>query len=925
MQSKKLLFVAIIFFANTSYGQISPLISAYKAFDITKSSGELLSIINAQMQKVGGSDYKKLVAEKQATFYKKFDFGDSTQRQAYISQFNMILDNTRNNILKNEVMFHIDKNKIAESGSPILSRYLGNNSSENINKFLYPAIQAGIAEYSTSQIQESVNTVLKQINSDSLLLYFNAVLQSKQIALTANTSVEDIKNYITRITDIINFDTSLANYSKLSIKTIAEDFKQKIDNGWHYTISNQNGNLEQIQSSLKTNFASLIKNVKIDAENKFQQLGNHIEELTKNEEIVSNTITQIYNEWQVDAIKIKRYEDIIKSHASQNTDQYIQAQQEHALLVAKNFLRLDLINNYVNKGVEVIKTVELIKNGVYDHLFSEGGDLDKFKKLANNFSLPTLREAFSGVGDAANQLSGIFPNNKAIKEVAKFADKITSAINVGVGIGELFSGNPMGLMSIFNGIGGLFGGGGPPTPSPEMQMMQHMMDYLEDNFKNINNRLDSIETKINNLTVLVQDMYVDMMKSFQIISGQLNHVIFNTEVIYSMSHDLVFGNYNTCQIVNDIYNDTHGFNDYNDLLALHNVDGKALSSCLEGINNLANNKINERYFSIEYLGDNLSEISYLKNDVYRPTLNLFKAYWNNNQRALKALSITPKNINSTNEMLYAINDSAFQLDFDSTFHTYYNYALLSEYTELLLRYYPYFYTTKGAQYDPLTFKDFINQFKSTLDLKNKEQIRRLKSILAIVNKAIIQQSLLAGNLMINKTYSTLFRQSNTSNNIDNCILVLNNNRIFAKNFASYLIYNQLGYFGDTGKVALARFSNYASLFDSAKTDDSKLKALNNWLFSNTTDMTFVLDPTYNNIFLELHVSGKQPFTIPVPEPSFVVSNEMSQSDGLYALLKTKQKLINQLIDLTFTSNIGSNDEISADDYKYLSQPIEPIK
>lgn len=898
-------------FSNSiSYAQTT--LTKFKSFDISNMSGEVLNLTSSKVRLLDSTAYISLQKSKQNAFFNRYNLMNENIRSRFMNDFSSTLNTARSKLLGNEVIFKIDPNVVGNFGNDAIRKNIGLSSSKYIENLMAPAIRAGFSDYLLEKAKEKFATLLNENEKiDDFINYSLSYLKNSNFSLNTETSLSQIEvalNEVLAIPDIAN-------------KTLYEGFKQdlckKVLNKITAQIPNEIETLsiEQLKSSLKKKYTTFYDDIKSSIEGSINQLGGYLNELSANESKVQESINAISQEWKEVDTKIKNLELQLSSPIL-GIEEKLKVQAEHARLVAQNYLKLEIVNKYLNYGAKALNLIQDFKSGVYEKVFNSE---ERNKLLSNlkSFDLPTISETIQGIAIASDFLSRQFPNSKAVKEVSKFINYAVAAISVGKGVAELFSGNPMGVLSMLSGLKSLFGGA--PQESPEMQMMKQMMDYMQKSFNAVFDHLEFIEKQLENLTVIVQDMYRDMIRSFQVISDQLNRIEGRERVLDQRTKEILYRQFRNCEQLERIRltmldTDSDFLKKYDDYSILYSSP-----SCAPCLKELFTSAIRENLKEFSAVSTTqLWDLSTIEVDtIYIPTKNLFRALYKDNlSDAIKALTIPAKSLAESNKIFSEIvrSQSASSINLEGILNVYYDYNMLSKLANLLTTY-STFLEIGDQEYHPKKLSIYLSTLPNELRIKRIDLIDRLTAVLELINSSIAQQSLMSGNLLIEGTYQTLLGVNPNNENIDLAIQVLKSNKLFAKNFASRLIFSSINSRIVEDK---ARYALYSNLFYEAKASEEKRQELNSE-FGNSS-MQFVYKKEFNNIFVEINTRGKK-FEIAAPEPSFILSNEFVQSDALHILLKAKDKMVAKLIDITFLSNYQSSQGILVSDLKYLFDPF----
>ncbi|PSR52646.1 hypothetical protein AHMF7605_03445 [Adhaeribacter arboris] len=484
---KKMLFL-LVFTVQTTLGQ-NGLVRNYETFNIKNVSGETLKLINAELYIVARQDYTRVVQAGQDAFYNRFNLGDSLKKTQYINYYNATLQRSRA-ALNNEVLLQTNKYYLATYALDGLSYYTGNSSSEEVAAFIIPAIQAGAQKYAEKQVIDALrDTPIVQPSVDRLTTYAVSYLQARNVA--ASASIIDIRQNLRNLHNTVPYpDNTAEAFAGPVFDFLADKARSR--------LAVPVAGLVLTEPEFRNVFNQVTNIARDSAQASFKQLASDITILVANESRAQVTINAIEQEWKTTNTQIQDFNSRISNPEITPTDF---TQQERR--VAQNSVRLEVINLYVNKGLQLAKTAEqavLQADKIRKQLEKvfDPVNREQFINQLSSLNAPTLSQTISAGADAARFLNTAFPNNPTFKKVASFVQYAVSAVNIGTGVGLLFSMQPMGIINVMQGLQGLFGGG-PPPRSPELQMMDQMMGYMEGQFDQITGRLDRIDQKLNRI------------------------------------------------------------------------------------------------------------------------------------------------------------------------------------------------------------------------------------------------------------------------------------------------------------------------------------------------------------------------------------------------------------------------------------------
>lgn len=882
-------------------------IERFQSFDARNSSGQVLQLVTGELKRAHPRNYESMVARRQEAIYGRHSILGTASRNAYLQDIDRTVARIQSTTLPREPLLLFDAQILEKFAIEPLRRTYQRSPGDYLNQLVAPALRAGFHDYVRDNIALFADTLFQErVDVDSLVFQAIGYLQATGMVLVTTVTETELAGALSRA--IRQGTDSIA--AMAVIRRLASTVKNTIGNGLPALPNTINAN--QWQAGLQQAAGHFTSSLQMSTQHLLSNLGNYINELANNEIAVQQSIAGIYQDWKEIEVKIVGIQRQLNGATAT-----VAERAEHARLVAQNYLRLDVISRYVNFGAKAIEVVSAFKSGLYASVFNPV-ERQQFLDRLTSFDLPTLTETINGVASAVGFLASQFPNSRAVKEVTKFVNYAMAAINVGRGVAELFAGNPMGVISIIGGLKSLFGGA--PQESPEMQLLRQMMDYLQHSFNAVFEHLEYIEKQLENLTILVQDMYRDMIRSFRAISEQLNRIERREQVLDTRTHQLLYAKLNLCQELESVRlerkrRDSAFMTRYKDYGVLYTA--QECEPCLKALYTYTIRQNLQDYVAVSSTQEfNLSDIEV--HSIYNPTRDLFKRIYRDNLAvAMNALTVPTRKLKATNQLFAELVQDSTVLLLPipaNSLDTYYDYRMLETLTHLLITY-GCFAEIGDQNFKPKKLEEYLGTDPAELDVKRIGLRNRLLAVLDLVEKALLQQNILSGNLLIESVYQILLGYNPHHHHVDSAVSVLQNNGLLAKNFASRLLYGRLNYYGTGDSIRYQRFS---SLYYGAKTSVQSLEMLNAEF--GTPVLKFAVDNTNLNIFLRLMARGRE-IRLSAPEPAFVLSNEMIQSDGAYALLKARQQLIDRIIDLNFLSDYQSSTGLSTDDLKYIYEPF----
>lgn len=895
---KPVVFGILSLVTASNYAQTT--IDNFKTFDIRNSSCEVINSVSIEL---GKPAYNHAFLSLRNAEQAKYPLKTQNNVDGFIKDFNLTLDNTKKRYESQEFLWKTGK-EIGKYGLSVLGNYAQALPTKHLTNFLAPAIQQGYELYVDNEIQKGVDEhkddIDKIIKDRINLLYTNGI---------DVTTTNDEKAF----TDM--FALAHGEIPALNREQYAMFNKELIKRAYDFIASNRNQirlvdlrttqQYEDVKQQVNTKIDDFQKQITNDVNVKFKELGNSIAELAENQTAIFKTLDNIQERVKANEVKIAALEKAMVRFKD-DIVQLKAIQEEHSKLIAQNSFQIDILSGYTFQNLNTTQKINSLEKGHFDNIFKPTEKQKLIEELNDIKTKETIISVSSTIANYSNMSYEALVRTGLLKgQAAKNVGKFISVVSVITGIARVFAGDISGLTSIVSGLGGLFEG--EPKPSPEMQMLTQMFEVMNQRFDRIDQHLNVIETKIDTLASITINMYKTMALSFQYTNNQLERINWKMDNLNQKASALLFKDYPSCALVKRVFKDRNvSFNSYSDYKKYLVQDCR---QCLQAITDFTNREErNNIYFQVKG-NESLKNEKYIDSEIkelYNPTRDLFKLFYVENlNNSMYALMFPFDNTNDANKPLYYLSrtDSLKPLNANDVIEEYYNYPMINEFSDITLKLGNYLLIRgNNNNFEPLS----LNEYLSSDDINgiNEDLFEiRLITLLNIVQYSISQQSLMSGNLMLDPIYSTLFNCSPDENAKDLSIKTLINNKLLATNFAIYIINKNLD-FSDTLKIQ--------RLFKNASTDNKSLDSLNSLITLN--DIKFKVDIDTKRLQLTFDRKG-QSINIICPDFTSILENKMINSDAIYSLLDSREKINSKLIDLTFTKNLQTMNSMT-EKFKY---------
>lgn len=858
--------------------------------DMRNISGEIAGIIKEEVKRLplpknGICNELKKVLQNQ----------DS--QNAFLADYNNQFKKTfSDGLLSTEIILKIDKDKLSSFANDNYKKFSVVTGGKHVDELIAPIMGSTIVSY----IKDAVHEFAIQQPDFNTLVNLGLSYLAKQ-----GVKVKEIgEAELTQKFQEIKNQLLPGKLNDIQLNEVIEQANKLIKTNPAAVVISATGDL-------KKQFTQKFEHVRTAAEDavtaSFKDLNNSIKTLVANEQVVQDIAKQFKDDIQTRTQEIKAKEaEILELAKSADPVSLGKAQLEHAKAVAQNLFQTNILNSYLKDGIQFIGSIDAFKEKA-EKIFTEPTEipfLNEFKNKLEQLKAPTFSSVVdfasmtvNDLGQITNTMSAlhIFPG--AAKTVGKFVKYAQAAIAVA---GALLPPNPIGIIGAIGSLGGLFGGGGT---SIEEQMFQAM----QDGFKEINDRLDNIQTSINDLQKTVELAYKNIMQSLQIISDKIDKIKEELDITNQMLNLLIYEEYNLVQDMIDSKDSIPDPKHFDFYSRWYNNDNDNNDKGLSKLNEFIGNKSNlEKVARQTFIspGDSIPNkvVGDKEFEAFQKTKTLFKSLFpnTNNEKKIKNLLLIPSQQNKITTYGDGFNlmQDLETYDFDYYTEDYFNPSFACQLVEQYCILHPFFIISKkDTRFVPI---DKVEDLLSTdvqqgVLTKLDRSETRFGNLLELINKGIVQQSILSGNLIVTSIAQILYGD-NTNPNYQIVIDTLKANELLQKNLAVYFIH-----------LKIADIQAFYNLYPSVSDNPEKLNALNKLLEergAKRLEFDFNRDNPGNPI---LCLYLKKPTDPPserivqllVPDINLISEQQMIYSDALLSLLAAKQKIITALIDIEF--------------------------
>ncbi|OQP38616.1 hypothetical protein A4H97_17990 [Niastella yeongjuensis] len=859
--------------------------------DISNFSGEISGIIKGEIRKKGlgkgevGKGLKQLLQ-------------NADDRKKYLHQYEEQLNNTFASLLPKEIILQVNKTNLSEYINDGFRKFTVSTGGKYVDKVLAPALATSINDYAVNSLKEYLDSKKNDLNE---LVNASLSYLSKQGVKVKEIGEVELAKKLSQI------KAQLPGYN-LSDALINEVINQANN----LIKNNPNEIIISLEGDVKKRFSQKFLNVRQEAEaaakKSFKELGDSVKKLTENEGVVNDVIDKFKNDVGKREQQIKELEGEINDFLKNGTvDLHAlgQKQIEHARLIAENLFHINCLNNYIKQGIKFIDSIDSYKDKA-GKIFS-GEYLNDFKNKLEELKKPTFSsvvhfatETLAGLDaiSGAMEKFGVFKN--AAKSVGKFVGYTKIAIGIAT---SLMPPNPIGIIGALGSLGGLFGGGGP-------SLEEQMFEEMQKGFNQLNERLDQIEMKIDKLAEMIQESYKNIMQSLQLISNQLKNIAEQLDLNTQMLDYLIYNQYNLVEVViegKEQFKELTGLELYRRWYAAYQLTIDALKELL-GITSSSKNLQNviRQDFLIPGLqGKKFKDLAFFESQSYKNSLALFKNIFpkiTNDTKTKNLLLLPPqKNKFNTYQQGYDLSLDKATYNFDTATENYFNAYFIAKLVQQYIELQPFFILSKNNQFEPYSTYDELIVHQSDIKDKLGSSKGSLTNLLDAVNYSIIQQSILAGTVMIPFINNALY--GNDDSNYQLTIEALKTNELLGKNLAAYFINTKI----DKGDLNV-----FSYLYYEVNNNHTKLNDLNTLLKYGQGKLEFGFDdlnPANPILCLFFKRSpAAEKIRLPVPDLTIIEEGQMLQTSALSSLLEAKEKIITALIDIGFFQKLSTDQQ-----------------
>lgn len=806
----------------------------------------------------------------------------------------------------------ISNNK--QEADKLISNYFTLIRAKNIN---YPATEI-----------EFESAIELAVNNPEFINDGNKITLNKELIATLYKTVQKDKERIQAIEQKLSDAETNAN-DIADLKAELEKINKKL----YGNVTLQAEQVNEVKSEIIASNASLETKVEESIKNDGDLLADVVtrqKEITKVMDEIKDEVFKNEQRIQQVEVEIKEINAGLKATNLTLSEVKIEQQKmnakliEHDALITQNSLKIDILSGYLYNSLNTGDKIEFLKKDMLPGVTKDEKDemLKKLERVKTSEDIITSVTKVNNYTTAVVDVlgaTGILKGND-LKVANQSVSDLTNASNIIIGGSKLFSGDPSGLISVMSGISGFSKRGQKPEQSAEMKMLIRLFQVMNQRFDAVDKNLDTIKNEIRNLRMDVADMQENMNNSFMFISEQLKHIDWNTESIKFLTMRMLKEKYLNCLEIEDSRKQNNiSFSGYTDYLSFY--DGINCESCIQGLQTLTigNDNLPFLLLANSDITTSTKLIDLEVNKMYKSTKELFVNEYDEENLLYRALFYPVESLNDIvllKKAMYDRPDTSVNLN-KVDLKSYNRSHLDAYYNSYFVNEFSYYYTTYLGYFElkdknSTTFKpDSLNVYlisdTVSLRMKNERIAKVLQKLIGITEKTIMQQSLLAGTLVLHKLYYN-FTNKSSKTAVSGSMEALRNNYYLAANFATFFINGEIDLQNQGNRILLSK----------PELNDDELAVLNKQI--NHSGFSMVMDKAENYNVLKLKVKfGKDSVMIDCPHISLLISGKIVYPEVLSKLFQTRELLEDKLLDMQFAGSIIDRKYLDALKYSFADQ------
>lgn len=560
-----------------------------------------------------------------------------------------------------------------------------------------------------------------------------------------------------------------------------------------------------------------------------------------------------------------------------------------------------------------------------------------------------INKSLNAVGNIADNLSNVLVtthkmmalfNMKPSKSFTKLIDKAQKVAQVVSTVKNVVAGwalgGPMGALAAFGGSsGGLAAafGGGSDNNAAEFKLINMKLDRILENQQKIMEVQIETMKMVKDLALLVDEYHQTQMQALSelrdisLVNLEINKTLLNKD-IRSCERMINFQLSSVWKDIDFKMDSFHGINDlkvinsrfYNNIKSLNDirrinnsVEVNGFEKCQNGIveafggNSVSENPLRSLFSSSE--NENLLSF---QRETYLPLLGLVYAVAETTEMNSIPLHIPSANLYGVLEKAAYIQNAKTETDGSERFYDLENLVStkgLERYLGQLLLLYPFLELDKGIWEQDI--ESIVTNYLRNSNSDSNQNIRSyyfLSNALKLVQSALAQETILAGEPLLLKLHDNYFEKIVSSEKCEDVIIEntvnacpLRQNKLLMKNLLIFKTsLRARHYHGDFAK-------EYKEAFETRKLDAlAKLISLN---LTGAQIRTKIIDEEMFH-FLVVKDEENKDIEIRLPQPEGVAEGALIYSENMDHLLQMQKAIIENLEKIAPLKRSGRGDDLS---------------
>lgn len=696
--------------------------------------------------------------------------------------------------------------------------------------------------------------------------------------------------------------------------------------------------IDNLEKDMATNYAETMEAVGV---------------LAANQKMIMEELNELQDRVRKNTLAIRQNELAIRQNTNdiQNNRKRIQA---NYAMISQNKLDIEIINGYLLGTLDVDDKIKAIEKG---HLGTADWDEKDRKETLQKLKLfkttETLTTVANYVFEASGLISSVFPNSKAAKKVAEVMTYAAKGIKVGVTVISAL-GPPPNAGKAIEAVFQVFGLFKKPTESPEMKMLKHIntrldtinqkldgvimllqdgvipyLKHLDDKLNYIADQLIVMNQNIIDLTNFSYDFYIATMNSFEFVYNELDRINYKLDVLINMTRAVYFEDFARCRVLRERLQN-QPLRSYKDHETYFDVLGNSCSECLDGLRKFLDTEEMLPFNMSTYIDKTTipgsKSFAETEIDMYSKAKTYFDlVYTSRRDVAFGGLLVGLKDRGDQallRQLLRQDSISIRDLPYEQMLQpaNYLNpqavVQIAKDYLQLMT-----FYEVEGdIGYRPMSFEDYLVFPPETKKERSERILKELEFLNKVVNQAIAQQTLFAGQNITDAIFNELFIVPSSETRQNLALDVLAENEYVQQNFLKKLFLNVMNGNSEAEKALITALEDMAL---GLTIDYNELNSKVNRL-----GLSIKFEKVHGPYGDHLGVYGdpkslstNKKVVIPIPPVFLIEDQDMVYPSSVYELNGIRNMIGSMIGDVTMSgamADVFGEDSVSHDLLKYVA-------